>query len=454
MIKIVVALKFYKGEISPFDESALECALRYPNSEVVLLAMAPPTVKPRLEYFTRLGAKKAVLVSDGIYAGSDTLATAKTLAAAVKLLKPDLVLCGRQSMNGDTAQVPPELAVLSGFDFVPYAMEVKPSPVNTRLGEVKFALPAVMSVEKIAPLRLPRITSAVAPIEVWDNSVLKLNPKEAGLDGSPTKVLAVYENKREAKRCEVISKDKLLDAITAALEKPKAEVKRETSGEKLELIFYVGDELAGTARGLAKEAVRLKEGNAEELVEELTRLNAETVLFPADLRYRAVAPQVAAMLNAGLAADCIDLNVENGRLIMLRPAAAESTIAKVMSVSAVRLATVRSKTESGEIVIGVGMGAVDYLDKIREFAAKLNAEVVCTRRVADSGILPYGAQVGLTGRIIAPKVYVAMGISGAIQHAVGFERSGTVIAVNKDKNAKIFEYAHFGVEEDIKNVEL
>ena len=68
--------------------------------------------------------------------------------------------------------------------------------------------------------------------------------------------------------------------------------------------------------------------------------------------------------------------------------------------------------------------------------------------------MSYGTQVGLTGKIIAPKVYVAFGISGAVQHIVGIERAETVIAVNKDKNAKIFDCADYGITENIKDVGL
>ena len=66
--------------------------------------------------------------------------------------------------------------------------------------------------------------------------------------------------------------------------------------------------------------------------------------------------------------------------------------------------------------------------------------------------MDYSAQVGLTGKIVRPKVYVAFGISGAVQHTVGMENAGTVIAVNCDKNAKIFDYADYGVIEDISKL--
>ena len=72
--------------------------------------------------------------------------------------------------------------------------------------------------------------------------------------------------------------------------------------------------------------------------------------------------------------------------------------------------------------------------------------------MADSGILPYEKQVGLTGRTVSPKVYVAFGISGAVQHTCAIAGAGTVIAVNTDKNARIFDYADFGVVADISRL--
>ena len=72
----------------------------------------------------------------------------------------------------------------------------------------------------------------------------------------------------------------------------------------------------------------------------------------------------------------------------------------------------------------------------------------------DDGLLPYACQVGLTGQAVAPKIYVAFGISGAVQHLCAVERAGTIIAVNQDRYARIFDFADFGILEYIDNVEL
>ena len=110
------------------------------------------------------------------------------------------------------------------------------------------------------------------------------------------------------------------------------------------------------------------------------------------------------------------------------------------------------KKEGSDVIFSIGKGGVAYLDKIQALAEKYNAEVCCSRIVADSGKLPYEKQVGLTGRTVCPKVYVAFGISGAVQHTCAIAGAGTVIAVNVDKKARIFDYADFGIITDMNNL--
>ena len=455
MLKIAVAVKFYKGDIGPFDEAALECALSVPDAEVTVIAMAPVAAKQRLEFYTRLGAERAILISDPAFAGSDTLATAKVLARAVKLLGPDLVLCGRQSVDGDTAQVPPQLAVLSGYAFIPYVMKFGAGTAETRLGSVKISLPAVMSLERIAALRMPRIGSRVKAAEIWDNSVLRLKREDCGAAGAKTRVLRVYEKQENRRNCAFIAANELHDAIVNAMRKKQTFIEdRKETTEKLENICAYGAGAVSEAEKIAEKIIFPREQTPRAMAEEIRRLGAGTVFFEANLKYRAAAPQVAAYLNEGLAADCIGFRVHGGRVSMYRPAAAESTVAEVICTGDIQLATVRCKTQGAGLVFGIGWGAREYADRIAALAEKYGAEVVSSRRVADAGILPYETQVGLTGKIIAPKVYVAFGVSGAVQHIVGIERAGTVIAVNKEKDAKIFDYADYGIAEDINDVGL
>ena len=115
-MKIVVCVRQgLDGEINPFDASAYEEALRIAGAEVILLSMGPLRARNMLVSLTRLGAKEAVLLSDSAFAGADTLATAYTLERAIRLLSPDLVFCGRQTLVGDTAQTGAMLATKLGF---------------------------------------------------------------------------------------------------------------------------------------------------------------------------------------------------------------------------------------------------------------------------------------------------------------------------------------------------
>ncbi len=151
----------------------------------------------------------------------------------------------------------------------------------------------------------------------------------------------------------------------------------------------------------------------------------------------------------------MNAETDGEKTFVYRPAAEGKIIAKIESESEYFLATMRENgNKSDDIVIGVGYGAKDSLKKIEEAAKKLNAAIVGTRKAVDCGILPYESQVGLTGKTINPKVYIAIGISGAIQHITGIEQSETVIAINCEKNAEIFEYADIGVKEKIEDVEL
>lgn len=447
MIKVAVLVTFYNGEISPFEQSALECALELENAQITVVSMSPLSEKERLEYFTRFGVK-AVLISDGIYAGSDTLATSKILARYFKLNGFDLIMCGRQSLRGDTAQVPAELAMMLGYDFFPYVMGFDLKKVKTRLGDFALKLPAVISVEKIRTLRFASLFSQKQCCEVVDNSVLKLNESEIGLKGSPTKVLTVFKNQHEKKKCSFIGPDKFDEVIKKCLASEKTVKTVAAGGEKFDKVFYVGNEVKSVAKSIAHQVVELNCVDTD-IAEEIIRRKANIVLFPADLEYRALAPKIAAKLNVGLCADCVKLEKSGDNLIMYRPALGGDTIAKIISESEFQLATVRTEKTSSEIVFGIGYGAIGSIDKIKSLAKEYGAEIAASRKAVDSSDLDYGLQVGLTGKIISPKVYVAFGISGAVQHMVGIENANKIIAINSDRAASIFDYADYGIIEQI-----
>jgi len=234
-------------------------------------------------------------------------------------------------------------------------------------------------------------------------------------------------------------------------------------------------------------------GYAQAVAAAVERVKPSVVLFPASSMGRDLAPRVAARLGVGLAADCTALAVEDGRVVATRPVYAGKAFQRVAFTTAPALVSLRPKmfapapaqnggtppvtplavdydsatarstvrelktTSAGkadlteaEIIVsgGRGLQGPEHFDLIESLAEALGATVGASRAVVDAGWRPHEDQVGQTGKTVSPKLYVAVAISGAVQHLAGMSSSRCIVAINKDPEAPIFKVADFGLVGD------
>lgn len=446
------------GEINPFDACAYEAALRISGAEVTIISMGPLSTKDFLLRLTRLGAKKAILLSDKAFAGADTIATAYTLSLAVKKLKPDLIFCGRQTLVGDTAQTGPMLSVYAKTSLITNVMSIDEIgdsiTCTTRdMGTETVSLPALITVERINTLRLPSILSKMGEVEIWNAQDIGADVTKCGLQGSPTRVIKTFENESGKRKCKFIEAGELESTVKEALKKNSEKVKPAvTDGVKLKKVFIVGDAPRVFAETVSDDITVLSLGSAEELAEQIKTKQPSAVLWGSDSLSKKRAAEVSAMLDLGLCADCTALETDGETLIMYRPALSGSIIAKIESLTKPAMATVRTTKAGSDIIVAAGYGAKDSIEKVKELAEKFGADMATTRKSVDNDILPYSMQVGLTGKTVSPPVYIAIGISGAVHHIVGMQAAGTVIAINPDEDAPIFDYADYGIIANIEDL--
>ena len=231
---------------------------------------------------------------------------------------------------------------------------------------------------------------------------------------------------------------------------------------------------------------------AKVLAEVIKQRNAEIVLLSATTMGKDLAPRVAAKAEAGLAVDCTELRVEIPEIIAARPVYAGKAYVDVKVNSPVKMFSLRPnvfKAELNEaitpeivkinvelneadfscIVIdtvlstekldvaeasiivsgGRGLKGPENFHLVEELAGALGAGVGSSRAVVDAGWRPHSEQVGQTGKTVSPNLYIACGISGAIQHLAGMSSSKCIVAINKDKDAPIFQVADYGIVGDV-----
>ncbi len=225
----------------------------------------------------------------------------------------------------------------------------------------------------------------------------------------------------------------------------------------------------------------------------------EIVLVGATTYGRSLAPRVAARLDTGLTADCTVLDIEEGTGVLLqtRPAFGGNLMATIVcrdhrpQMASVRPGVMKAMTpdwqrsgvteqcvvslpvslrtrviaehrlSSGQvsisdaevvIAVGKGIGSLENVRLAEELAKAINGSLGASRAAVDAGWVDYSRQIGQTGKTVAPKLYIACGISGAVQHTAGMASADTIIAINKDPDAPIFKIAHYGIVGDVREV--
>lgn len=528
-------------KINSFDRKAVEEAIRIKErvgAEVIVASMGPPQAKEILNDCLKMGADRGCLITDRKFAGSDTLATAKILSAMVKGVSPDLVLTGKYSLDGETAQVPPEISVFSGYSFKSSIEKIEVSEDGKSvtasheneagIEKMKIPLPAVLSVsEKINRARAydPETPDRFGDIEEYNAE--KLGIDFTGGEYSPTVVTGTraMESRRSVKMLPM--NDGIYQKVLDIMENERAKNQEvpelslseaeENADSILGIVFKdpgLGEEISSKTSELAStnSLKSLLFGNIEPggrkffcheyylyrtdrieaftdaLYQFIREKKPKYVVFPSTVEGREAAGIIAARLEVGLTADCVDLEIRDSKLIQQKPAFGGGIIATIYSRADPQMTTVRpgmfrvasgnsdpkvfevefspertfellEKTPvpesyrplgSSNMVVGVGRGLKkrNQMEKVLKLANLLDASVGATRPLVDMRFLPRQQQVGLTGYSISPGVYLALGISGMANHTVGIRYSGTIISVNIDADALMFGFSDYGIVGD------
>jgi electron transfer flavoprotein alpha subunit len=283
-------------------------------------------------------------------------------------------------------------------------------------------------------------------------------------------------------------KGSTLNTVTAAAQ-CGGDVHVLVAGHNAGAAAEAASKIAGVTKVLLADAAQFADGLAENVAEQILAIasNYSHILAPATAYGKNILPRVAAKLDVGQISEIIKIDSPD---TFERPIYAGNAIATVQSVDPVKVITVRTTgfdaaatggsaavetiTAAGDfgkssfvnrelaksdrpeltaakIIVsgGRGMGSGDNFKILEPLADKLGAAMGASRAAVDAGFVPNDWQVGQTGKIVAPQLYIAVGISGAIQHLAGMKDSKTIVAINKDPEAPIFSVADYGIVGDL-----
>ena len=514
--------------MNSFDKKAVEETVRIKEKygyETIVASMGPESAMDVIKEAIRMGIDRGILISDRKFGGSDTYVTSKILSAVINIIKPDIVLMGRYSLDGETSQVPPETAYMSGYKFISSVSEIKidgdtciaKRDEDNGIRTIEFKLPALISVsEKINRARPVPDIDLNYHIDIFDSN------KITGISGSDSlTVVSGTSMLNDSRNCRFISFEEFTGILNQKLNENMITEKTESIDDNESDNIFLGlavDDPA-TSMQIASKIAELSNGSyrivfignidpekidglacheyiylgkplnidfANFVINYIKTSNVRHILAPSNLNGRDISSFIAASLGLGLTADCVDIKLEDSKMIQFKPAFGGGIIARIESKKIPDFATVRpgmfrvryvnynarviisgiahsddikyldfEPVENGfpafnkKIIIGVGRGvARDKIDDIKQIASKINAAIGGTRKVVDMHIIPRQFQIGLTGVSISPALYIAIGISGADNHIVGIRYAGTIIAVNNNRDASIFKHSDYGLVMD------
>ena len=505
------------------------------------ITLGPPEAHTVLREAILCGCAAGLHVSDPAFAGSDTLATARALAGALEVHGPwDLVLCGRNSVDADTGQVPAQVAELLGLPFLSGVRELDLVKGTVRVllehddewVRAEVDLPAVLScAERLCDpckVKEPEAWATVDARLLTSITATEIGPGLWGQAGSPTSVgeVRVLEVPRTGERLEGAGTgqvDRVVEVLRdrgalVADDRPPGRVPEPSAGGPEVVVLVEPDrqrvtaELLGSAAGLGSRVTAIGIGATGELSkrgadrvlgvdgtpheDDLAALLADhlavdppwALLAPGTAWGRHVTSRLAARLGAGLIGDAVGIERRDDRLVALKPAFGGRLVAEITCSSPIQMATVRPGVlplpeprgprrievehlrgdvrgrvrvlerwrdddadllANADVVVGVGVGVdPEDLPLVRQCAEDLGAELCATRKVTDAGWMPRARQVGITGHSIAPRLYVAIGISGRFNHTIGVRQAGTIVGINTDPNCELWEGCDIGLVAD------